>query len=131
MSASTDHRQFSGISSVSVRLPPKPLRRTAGQHTNSIHIRTEAGIKKARTRVVHRSNNFRRIPEAQPKKWSVFPKSYEEKTCFLGDSPNKKYVLSKQDAGKALFRFKASLKDSDEILLLGNYYLSGLRTCPR
>lgn len=87
--ASTNFQWFSGGSSGFVRLPPKLRRKTAGQHANSIRIRAEAVIKKARIRVEHRSNSFRTISEAHPKKGLIFPKSYEEKTGFLADFPNK------------------------------------------
>ena len=117
--ASTNFQWFSGGSSGFVRLPPKPRRRTAGQHANSIRICTEAGIKKARTRVEHRSNNFRTISEAHPKKVLVFPNSYKEKTGFLADFPHKLYILPKQVAGKALLRFKAIIKNYDEVLQSG------------
>ncbi len=94
--ATTNSRQFYGSSSRFVRLPPKPRKRTVEQHTNSISIRAEAGINQTRTDVEGQSNNFRTVSEANPKKWSVFSKSYEEKTWFLADFPNKMYILPKQ-----------------------------------
>jgi hypothetical protein len=61
--ASTNFREFFGICSGFVRLPPKPSKRTVEQYTNSIPNCPEPESKASRTISEQIPNSFRSAPE--------------------------------------------------------------------